>query len=131
MRAFTRERRWLAVWLVMATLAMKALIPGGYMLAAQDKVITVQLCDDTGAGHLTAQVAIPMKPGSATGTTDHAKGTCPYSSLAHASLAGADPLVLALALAFVLALGFLPLPPRPWARPAFLHPPLRGPPAFA
>ena len=131
MRAFTREHRWLALWLVLAALAMKALIPGGFMLAAQDKVITVQLCDDTGAGHLTTQLVIPMKPGSATGTADHAKGACPYSSITHASLGGADPLLLALALAFILALGFLPPPPRLPAPTAYLRPPLRGPPTFA
>lgn len=131
MRAFIRERTWLALWLVVAALAMKALVPGGYMLAAQGKVITVQLCDDTGSGHLTAQMVIPMKPGTSQGAADHAKGACPYSSLSHASLGGADPVLLALALAFILLLGFLPLPARPPSRVAHLRPPLRGPPSLA
>ena len=109
---------------------MKALVPGGYMVSAGAKVITVQLCDDTGAGHLTAQIAIPMKPGSGQSTPDHTKGTCPYSSLTHASLTGADPLLLALALDFIVALGFLPLAPPRLQRLTYLRPPLRGPPVL-
>ncbi|MFM5917138.1 MAG: DUF2946 family protein [Novosphingobium sp.] len=131
LRAFIRERTWLALGLVMATLVMKALVPGGYMLASQGKVITVQLCDDTGGGHLTEQMVIPLKPGTGQGTADHSKSACPYSSLTYASLGGTDPLLLAIALAFIVALGFLPLPPRLLALGTHLRPPLRGPPLLA
>lgn len=131
MRAFTRQHRWLALWLVVAALAMKALIPGGYMVAVQGKVITVQLCDDMGTGDLTARMVIPMKPGTGQGAADHAKGACPYSSLSHASLGGADPVLLALALTFILALGFLPMASLPARRSFYLRPPLRAPPLFA
>ncbi len=131
MRALIRGHRWLALGLVMAAFALKALVPGGYMLSAGARVITVQLCDDTGAGHLTTQIAIPMKSGSA--PSDHAKsqGACPYSSLSHASLGGADPVLLALALTFILLLGFLPLASLPARHSFYLRPPLRGPPLFA
>ncbi len=48
-----------------------------------------------------------------------------------ASLAGADALLLAAALAFILALGFAPATaPRP-RRAVWLRPPLRGPPLTA
>jgi len=116
---------------VLAALAIKALVPGGYMLGAGAKVLTVQLCVDAGSGHLTTKVAIPLKPGSDKGASDHAKSACPWSSLTHAALGGADTVLLALALSFILALGLLPLAPPRTARPAYLRPPLRGPPAFA
>lgn len=131
LRTYLQSHRWLTVWLVLAACAMKVLVPGGYMVSIQARVITVQLCDDTGTGHRTTQFAIPMKPGS--GQSEHGKGDgpCPYSSLTHASLAGADLILLALALAFILALGFLPLAPPSSRSFDHLRPPLRGPPAFA
>jgi len=48
-----------------------------------------------------------------------------------ATLGAADVLLLALALAFIFALGIAPSRPAPPARAAHLRPPLRGPPAFA
>jgi hypothetical protein len=48
-----------------------------------------------------------------------------------AGLGGVDMALLALALAFILALGFAPLRPARAASTRFLRPPLRGPPAGA
>ena len=46
-----------------------------------------------------------------------------------ASLGGADPLIVTLAIAFALLLGFAPVRPPALVRAGHLRPPLRGPPA--
>ena len=119
--------------LVLATLALKALVPGGYMIAAHGQTLTVEICGSNSAGQLTAQVTIPMKSDAAPGQSGPGKtdGACPYASLSFASLGGAEPLLLAAALAYIVALGFLPLPARIIRAAPRLRPPLRGPPAFA
>ena len=63
----------------------------------------------------------------------HAKGdgSCPYAALGMAALTGADAVLLAIALGFILALGFLPVRASPRAGRLHLRPPLRGPPAHA
>ena len=48
-RVFLREHRWLALWLIAAALAVKALVPQGYMLAdTGGKTLTVAICDGSG-----------------------------------------------------------------------------------
>jgi hypothetical protein len=130
-RVFLREHRWLALWLIAAALAVKALVPAGYMLAdTGGKTLTVAICD--GSGPVAMTIALPMDP-------DHAKapdgakqdGGCAFSALAHATMGGADPALLIAAIAFLLALGFAPAAPPRVRRLAFARPPLRGPPARA
>lgn len=132
-RDFLRERRWLAIGLVVTALCIKALLPGGYMLASQGVVLTVQICSDASGGADTRQIAIPQKsvPGDGQGAPAKGDGHCPYTALSLAALSAADPALLTLAIAFILALGLLPArpdAPRPVHR---LRPPLRGPPGSA
>ncbi|RJT22722.1 DUF2946 domain-containing protein [Chakrabartia godavariana] len=133
LRAFIRDNRKLATLLVGLALFMKALVPAGYMLGTEGRVLTVEICSDASGGHLTKQIVIPTDGKSHEGQTDHAKadGTCPFASLAMGTVGGADPALLLVALAFILLLAFAPpvLPMR--ERPDYLRPPLRGPPAFA
>lgn len=110
-------------------LLIKGLIPAGYML--NDKaghVLTVTICGDASGQTLTKQIAVPSQ-----GKADHAKAqaTCAWGLLAMAALGGADVLLLAAALAFILALGFAASRPALPSRRAYLRPPLRGPPVFA
>jgi hypothetical protein len=129
LRAFFSEHRRLAGLLIALALCMKALVPGGYMPAQHGKVLTISICADATGGKLTRQIVLPHSGKAG----EHAKheGTCPYAALGMAALAGADAVLLALAIAFVLALGFAPVrPPRP-AHAFRLRPPLRGPPAHA
>lgn len=131
-RAFFRTHRRLALGLVALALVIKALIPAGYMLSGDPgqgpRVLTVTICGDASGRQLVKQIEVPSK-----GAADHAKaeGTCAWGLLAHAALSGADALLLAAALAFILALGFAPSRPAPPAQRSHLRPPLRGPPAFA
>ena len=132
LRAFTRDHRGLTAFLIALALAMKALVPAGYMLSESNAVLTVQICADAQGQHLTKQIAIPMSGKAAGGETKHgaAGGGCAFGSLAMA-LSGTDGILLALALVFVLVLGFAPGHPPRLRRIARSLPPLRGPPLSA
>jgi hypothetical protein len=130
LRAFFLRHRALALAVVALALAMKALVPTGYMVGGDAHRMTVRICDGV-AGHDDAQViTLPgHKDDAAKIAHDHQ--VCPYSALAHAGLGGADPFLLAIALAFILLLGFAPVRApdlRAWARAL---PPTRGPPVRA
>lgn len=138
-RALIRDRRWLAM--VLVVLALKALVPGGYMPGAGDtartdgaaRVLAVTICADALGGSLTRNIVVPAsdKSGEHPAHSGKAAAPCAFGALAMASLPGADALLLAAALAFVLALGFAPPAAPRLARPAHVLPPLRGPPARA
>jgi hypothetical protein len=133
LRTFIRDHRRLAALLLALALCIRALMPAGYMLANDARTVTVQICTDGISGEHTQQIVIHQQGGGQGESQDgHAKAdsTCPWSGLAMASLGGADAVLLALALAFVLALGFAPVAPARTGLSAYLRPPLRGPPAF-
>lgn len=127
-RAFLRTNRRLALGLVVLALVIKALVPAGYMLGEKSHILSIAICGDASGGQLTKQITVPSD-----GKFDHAKaeGTCAWGVLAMAALGGADALLLALALVFILALGLVPSRPAPPSRGFYLRPPLRGPPAQA
>jgi hypothetical protein len=131
LRAFLARHRALSAMLIAAALCMKALIPAGYMLGNGDRVLTVEICADSQGGHLTKQIVLPGD-GKSDGQGEHGKtdGTCAFSALSFASLSAADPVLLALALIFIMALGFAPVAASRAARQSHLRPPLRGPPAL-
>jgi hypothetical protein len=136
-RAFLRTNRHLALGLVALALVIKALVPAGYMLSSPvsdgTHILTVAICGDA-SGAMTRQIAVTTERQSSTGNSgEHAKAqaTCAWGLLAMAGLGAADAMLLALALAFILALGLAPSRPAARRQRAFLRPPLRGPPAFA
>lgn len=128
-----RDRRHFAALVVALALCVKALIPAGYMVQSRDRVITVAICADASGGQLTRQIVVPHRDGSGNGSShqDKADGTCAWTGLSGAADSLADPLLLVLALAFILALGFLPQRAVPRPEPHHLRPPLRGPPCTA
>jgi hypothetical protein len=132
LRDILLKRRRLALWLVALTLSMKALLPGGFMLDTQSRTITIEICADSNGVHLTRQIAVPLEQGEQDRAAQHAKGAaCPFSALTMAGTPGADPVLLGLALAFILAIGFVPVAVPERERPYRLRPPLRGPPLIA
>jgi len=128
LRAFFLTRRRLAALLVAAALAMKALVPAGYMVEGGARVLTISICADASGEHRVQQIVVPTKGGAAPAL---AKGECAFTSLNAMALGGAGPALLALALAFILALGFAPVTIPAPAGALRLRPPLRGPPAAA
>jgi hypothetical protein len=127
LRTFLRNHRRLSALIVALALAMKVLVPVGYMIGQQGKVLTVGICADASGAKMTRQIVLPQ-----TGHAhEHAKAdtTCPYAALGMATLSGVDPVLRVLGLGYILALAFAPVRPVLPTEPLFLRPPLRGPPA--
>lgn len=127
-RAFFQKHHSLAMAVLMLAMAVKALVPTGFMLGAEAGALTIKVCD--GIDHGAATIAIPVKAPKGADKAGHDQQACPFSALGHAGQAGADPIQIALALAFILLLGLAP--PRTPTRIAAprLRPPLRAPPAL-
>lgn len=122
-----KHRRW-AVALIALALLAKLIVPAGFMLNAGAGSMTVELCSGTGVQKV--EMALPGQPAQHD-PQNKADSPCTFAGLAAPALGGADPIQLAIAIAFIFAVGFRFLPV---ARPrdaAFLRPLLRGPPATA
>lgn len=128
-RTFLKHHHMLAFLLVMTALFLKAAIPNGFMVESGSKTISVLMCHDASGATGAREIVVPLKNTSNGDLNKAAKGECPYASFSMASLSGADPALLLQELAFIIALGFLPLQLTLSKRAAFLRPPLRGPPA--
>lgn len=133
LRALLLRHRAVAAALVALALCMKALVPAGYMVAPQARTFTLLVCADSLGERTATQVSIPARDDIHQGKDASAKAreTCPFAGHAFPALGGADPILLALAIAFVLALGFASIPAPTIRRVAHLQPPLRGPPALS
>lgn len=121
------------VFLALA-LAVKALVPAGFMLSpGTERFLTVTICADASGVPKQMRIALPEKDiahGDQAEAADKGQ-PCAFSGLGHVALGCADPLLLAAALAFILLIGFAPLRAPPARAIPFLRPPLRGPPITA
>ena len=111
-------------------LMMKLVMPAGYMPTVSSGQIIVSIC--SGTGPMTMVMTIPgLEHGKSEGDGHQGKTEqpCAFSGLNAPSLAAADPVLLAAAILFVLALGMRPLVLPASTAPPYLRPPLRGPPA--
>jgi len=131
-RAFLLHHRRLALLLVVMALAIKAMIPDGFMPHFGSRTISIQICADAIGQPMTRQITVAQR-GDTDGKSAHGKaeGLCAFTALGHSALGGADPVLLLAALLFLFVLGFAPLVPAAPRRVTFLRPPLRGPPALA
>jgi hypothetical protein len=134
-RAMIRGHASLVLLLLALVLAVKAVVPSGFMLAADSNhVLTVTICSEsTGGTPKHMQIVIPGKPDKGADHSDQgAKAThCAFSGLGHFALGGVGPLLLAAALAFILLIGLAAPPALPRRDIPFLRPQLRGPPRSA
>jgi len=128
-RTLSFLHRRLTIGLIMAVLAMKMLIPIGFMPTIAGGMLEVQLC--TGQGTQTILMEIPGSGG------DHSHGDhnkidvpCAFSGLSAPVLSATDPILLAIAIAFVIAVAFRVAPAQISLRGIYLRPPPQGPPAF-
>jgi hypothetical protein len=127
-RRLVRKHRFAAAWLVLAALLMKVLVPTGFMPVVTGRLITIQFC--SGFGPEKTMVAMPAM-GDHKGSTDHSgKGDMPCGFGGHApsAFSTVDPVLLLLAIAFVMTLGFLVVQVRALKRTVRLRPPPIGPP---
>ncbi|WP_448664114.1 hypothetical protein ACG3SL_05400 [Sphingomonas sp. CJ20] len=130
LRRHLLRHRTLAGWVFAAALLMKVLVPAGFMPTVSNGTMIVQICN--GYGPQTMVMEIP-------GKADHdqqdqhgkTEMPCAFSGLSAPSLAAADPVLLALAILFVMAMGLRTVPPLALSSTSHLRPPLRGPPAHA
>lgn len=130
LRRLVTSHPFVAGAILALALVMKVLIPVGFMPMVADGQMVVRMCSSTGP--MTMVMAIPgLERGKADrgGHHDKHEQPCTFAGLSAPSLAAADPIVLALAILFVLAMGVRALPAWPAAALPFLRPPLRGPPA--
>ena len=132
-RALIRRNAQITLIFLALTLAVKALVPSGFMISAtSDRFLTVTICADSSGTPKQMRIAIPDSDDAGVDHSEMAdkSQTCAFSGLSHAALGGADPVLLATALAFILLVGFASLytPPAGYIR--FLRPPLRGPPSL-
>jgi hypothetical protein len=134
LRALTHTYARLSLVLVVLALAVKALVPAGYMISSTgERFLTVTICADASGTPKQMRIAIPDKNEKG---GDHSEAgdksqPCAFSGLGHAALGGADPVLLAAALAFILLVGLAPLRAPPARDIPFLRPPLRGPPSLS
>lgn len=134
LRAFSHRYAQLTLVLVVLALAVKALVPAGYMISStSERFLTVTICADASGTPKQMRIAISDKNEKG---GDHSEAAdksqpCAFSGLGHAALGGADPLLLAAALAFILLVGLAPLRSPPARDIPFLRPPLRGPPSLS
>ncbi|KQM27365.1 MULTISPECIES: DUF2946 family protein [unclassified Sphingomonas] len=126
-------QRHLAVLICAATLLLKLLVPTGYMINNASGHFAITICSGTAPRAMTMEM-----PGMHGDMPDHGKSKdhgkaempCAFSGLSAAMLGAIDPVQLAALIVFILALGLIAtIPPAP-SRPAYLRPPLRGPPAY-
>lgn len=131
LRRLLFEHRLLCGWLIAAALLMKAVVPAGFMPVASGGTLVLGFC--SGYGPQKMVVTIPGKEdrsGSDEQARKHAM-PCAFAGLSMLGLSGVDPVLLVLAIAFVLALAIRTAAAIPPIARVHLRPPLRGPPIFA
>ncbi len=127
-RRFILDHPRVAAALIALALAMKLAVPAGFMPVVSPGQIMILVCTQFGQQH----VAIDVSGGPAK-QDDVAKmeQPCMFAGLGLAWLPGADAVLLAGALVFILALGFAAVALPRLTRIHHLRPPLRGPPLTA
>jgi hypothetical protein len=92
--------------------------------------LTVTIC--TGIDRMQKTIEVPMnKTSGHEGDREKGESPCAFTALGHATVGGADGFMLAILLAFILALGVRGDASPPISRRAYLRPPPRGPPLTA
>ncbi len=128
-RGLILSHRWWAAALIALALATKLVVPAGYMPVERGGTITVMVC--TGMGQQRLEIDVPGMPAKPDGASRVAGQPCAFAGLGLDMLPGVDPVLLAGALAFVLALGFVGVAVVRVDRGRQLWPPMRGPPLIS
>jgi hypothetical protein len=127
-RRLIRSSRTLVALLLAMTLALRVLVPAGYMPDSSGGSFSVVACDGFGAVAMSKAM-----PGMHHGKVDHGQTQqrCAFADLALPWLGSIDPIQLLAALAFILAIAFVAAEAFHLRREYRAWPPLRGPPARA
>jgi len=129
LRAFFRRHAALAMLIVVMALGLRALMPAGYMTSTSKTGMTIELC--SGVAGQTMEIALPgtHHDGDGDHKSNRADSPCAFSGLSGGALSAVDPFILAIAIAFIMAMAFRRVAAILATPPVFLRPPLRGPPA--
>ena len=116
-------------------LVMKILVPAGFMPVVSGGHVTIEICGGIApAQTVMAPIMAITMTGMAhhSGKSDHQEREmpCAFSGLSAPSLAAVDPVLLAIAIAFIVGLVRHVRTAVPIAAQPYLRPPLRGPPPF-
>lgn len=119
------RKGWLALACALA-LAVRMLVPAGYMPTQVGGLPAITICDGTGD-----QMAMAAMPGMPVKHGDHgsqSSGSCPFGIAAMAWLGSVDAIVLIAPVALPFVVGQIMGQPSPRVRTARLRPPAQGPP---
>ena len=111
---------------VLFALFMRAVIPAGYMPEQQSTGWVISLC--SGQGVKMVIVDHDGQPVEQDTNSDGAQSACIFTNLAAPALLAAPPVLLALAVAYIMARGFAPTIEAARRLAERLRPPLRAPP---
>jgi len=125
-RRLCRTHAQFAALIVALALVVRVLVPAGFMPVVANGTITVSIC--TGYGPMRMDMKAPGQMADDMGQGHKVQQPCAFSDLAMPGLPGADPILLAVALAFIIAVGFIAAPALLLRRGRHAWPPLRGPP---
>ena len=119
-----------ALLLALAALFMKAAVPAGFMPDVTGGSVRLVLCSGYGPETVTPMAMTMPASGDHhdSSGSDHKGAPCGFFGHAAGSMFMADPIVLAIAIAFILATAFRQSARIEAVAPPFLRPPLRGPP---
>ena len=124
LRLSIRRHAALAGLLVAAALALRVLVPAGFMPSVENGRVVIAIC--TGYGPMT--MAMPGMDHQDDGKSEQAKSPCAFADLALPAIGSADPVLLAAAIRYILALSLVLVVAQRVQPIARLRPPLRGPP---
>ena len=127
--ALTTRRGWLA-WACALALAVRMLVPTGYMPARIAGAPAFRLCPDAApqAAMSMPMAGMPAMAGKHHDHDKHSSGSCPFAIAAMASLAGADAAAILPPLLAIFAAVSLPRRAAPIFKQARLRPPSQAPP---
>lgn len=128
-------QRHLAILLCVATLLLKVLVPTGHMIDSDHGRLAITICPGIERSSVTMRMpGVHGRMPDHGNSKDHGKADvpCAFSGLTAPSLAGADPLLLATAISFIVRTVFrTATDTEPAGSRLHLRPPLRGPPRNA
>lgn len=130
-----------ATWVLVCAMAMRILVPAGFMPVISASGVTIEICGGTVQAPISVTKAMPMAMAPAMtmpGMTHHSDKSdrsavdmpCAFSGLTAPSMAAADLVLLAVTIAFIIGIVFRSRTAGPIAAHPYLTPPLRGPPPF-
>ena len=130
LRSSLGNHRWCAAAIIALALWIRLIVPAGFMPVFAGGVFHVELCSGRGVEPMPA--AMPGMRHDRGGHDMSGKDDrpCGFSGHAPASMAGADPILVVLAIAFIVATTFRMHTTQRAPRRGFLRPQPRGPPAI-